>query len=515
MMGVNTTKKEFCVKFKIAAMTILCLSIMGVIPTESFALDQAKKTLEKGIGQYRHENYDEALATLKRAKEEDPRSAMVSYYLGLTYKRLEDYESAIPHLKDAVSYDPKMAGPMPELIDCLYQTGDIQGAKAAIAQAQAAGLDSAQVAFLNGLVLMKDGKWEDAVESFKNAKALDPSMSQSCNYYTGMAYLKGKKLSDAQKAFTEVVLINPNSNMSNFANEYVDTIARQEDAARPLKFTFDAAWQYDDNVVLKPDDSAAASSISDKADSRQVYTASGEYNHMFNDNLGLRGLYTFYYAKQSNLGFYDMVVNNFIIQPSIYFTNGLLTFPSGYSHTLVNDKAYLSRPFASGLYNFMLGDNNMCQLSVKYQNDDYLWNSSSGDESMSGNDLAGGIGWYAFFANKKGFFNLHYAVNQDWTKGKNWTYFGNKAGSVLSVPILEKFNVSVSGDFYFQNFAKSHTDYHVYRKDAVYTLSTLATYKFFKDCELQMQYTYISDNSNIAVYEYDRNIYSVGVEIRF
>ena len=502
-------------KHVVTAILILCLLMIGITPVIVYAGEKISATLEKGIGQYRHENYDEALITLKKAKEEDSRSSLTSYYLGLTYKKLQDYREAIPNLQDAVSYSPKIKEAMPELIDCLYQSGDIEGAKARITEAEAEGIRPAQIAFMNGLVLLKDEKWEAAAGSFKNAKELDPSLGQSCNYQIGIAYLKGKKLSDAQKAFTEVVLINPDSNMANFANEYVDTIAKREEAMRPLKFTFDAAWQYDDNVVLKPGETAVASSISDKGDSRQVYTASAEYSHMFSDNIGLRGLYTLYYAKQSNLGFYDTVVNNFIIQPTIYFLNGLLTFPSGYSHTLVNDKAYLSRPMASVLYNSMAGENNMCQLSIKYQNNDYLWTPSSDDEDMSGNDLGGAVGWYTFFANKKGFFNLHYGVNQNWTKGNNWEYFGNSAGAVLSIPVLNKFNLALSGDACFQNFANSHTDYHLYRKDAVYTLSALAAYKIFKDCELQMQYTYISDNSNISVYEYDRNIYSVGVEIKF
>ena len=471
--------------------------------------------LEKGIGQYKHENYDEALVILGKAREENPQSSLAAYYLGLTHKQLQNYDEAIANLKDAVTFSPKIKGAVLELIDCLYQLGRLDEAKRWIAEAEADGIRPAQVAFLKGLVLLKDEKLEDAVAAFRNAKELDPSMAQASNYQIAMAYLKGKKISEAQKAFTEVVIADPSSNMANFANEYVSALSKRREAMRPWKFSFGAAWQYDDNLVLKPDDTALASDLSEKADSREAYTASGEYNHMFNDWLGMRGLYTFYYAKQNDLGFYDTLVNNFILQPTLYLKNALLTFPSGYAHTLVNDKAYLSSPTTSGVYNFMPDKSNMGQSFIRYQNHDYLWAPVTADENRDGNNLTGGIGWYTFFAGNKGFVNFRYALDKDWTKGNNWEYWGNRVSAAALLPLSEKLNFTVSGDIFFQDFSKSHTVYHVYRKDTVYTVSALAAYKIYKDSEIQLQYTHVNDTSNISIYQYTRNIYSVGVEIKF
>lgn len=499
------------------AVSILLLGIPDFCQADEKVGADAKisATLEKGIGQYKHENYDEALATLKKAKEENPQSSLTAYYIGLTYKQLQNYREAIPCLKDAVTFSPKIKGALLELIDCLYQLGKLEEAKEWIAQAKSDGIRPAQVAFLEGLVLLKGEKWEDAVEAFKNAKELDPSMSQTCNYQIGIAYLKGKKISEAQKAFTEVVITDPHSNMANFANEYVGTLARRKEMAKPFKFTFGTAWQYDDNVVLEPDNVSIVSNISDKADSREVYTASGEYNHMFNDSAGVRALYTFYYAKQNDLGFYDTVVNNFMIQPTLYFNKALLSLPSGYSHTLINDKAYLSTPYTSAFYNFMPDSSNMGQAFIRYQNDDFLWTSSTSDENRDGNVLSGGIGWYTFFARNKGFVNFRYAMDKDWTKGNNWEYLGNRVSATALIPVWDKLNFTVSGDIFFQDFTNSHTVYNVCRKDTVYTLSLLAAYKIFKNCEIQLQYTHINDNSNISVYQYTRNVYSAGVEIKF
>ncbi len=472
-------------------------------------------TLEKGIGQYKHENYDEALVTLKKAKAEELSSTLAAYYLGLTYKQLQQYKDAVPPLREAVTNLPKIKGALIELIDCLYQLGKLDEAKKWIGEAEREGIRPAQVAFLKGLVLVKDNNVPEAIDSFKNAKSLDQSMTQAANYQIGMADLKANKLEDARKVFKEVVLVDPSSNMANYANAYIGALESRAEAEKPFRFSAGVAWQYDDNVVLQPANTTLATGITDKADAREVYTAQAEYNKRFNDLLGIKGQYFFYYGKENNLGFYDMLSNTFAIQPSIYYKNSLLTFPLGWSLTNVNDKFYLSSPSAAAVYNVMINNTNMFQAFLRYQNYDYIWLPIIPQEDRSGNELGGGLGWYWFFAKNKGFVNLKYGANRDWTNGNNWNYVGNRITATVLIPLMNKLNWTVSGDFFPQNFTRSNSIFGVYRKDQVYTLSTLVAYKVYKDSEIQAQYTFVKDDSNVGVYSYNRNITSIGVEIKF
>ncbi|MCK4851559.1 MAG: tetratricopeptide repeat protein [Candidatus Omnitrophica bacterium] len=495
--------------------------IVGVFIVLTFCINifaQDKKVnplIEKGIGQYKHENYEEALVTLKKARGEEPDSTLAAYYLGLTYKQLQDYPSAVAELEDAVTYSPKIKGALIELVDCLYQTGRLEEAYTWIEEAREEGIRPAQISFLNGLVLAKDKRYSEAISSFENAMDLDPAMSQSCEYQIGMLHLKTENYLEAKKVFEQVVIIDPNNNMANFANEYMNALDRRIEASKPFKFSMGSAWQYDDNVVLKPSGGLVATNITDNADMRQIYTGKAEYNHRFNKRFGLKGQFSTYISKQYDLGFYDTFSNTFTLQPSLYLEKGLLTFPVAYNHTCINDKAYLSRSAVSGIYNFMVGKTNMGQVFVKYQNKEYLWDPSRDDENRDGNDLGGGIGWYFFFAENKGFLNVRYALNKEWTAGDNWEYTGNRATVAVLVPIMEKLNLTVTGDMYMQDFGNTHTVYGGKRDDDVYTGSALLAYKFYENSELQLQYTFIKDSSNISIYEYDRNIFSVGVEINF
>ena len=472
-------------------------------------------TLEKGIGLYKHENFDEALGVLKKARLEEPQSTLAAYYLGLTYKQMQNYNEAAPHLRDAVTMPPKIKGALIELIDCLYQIGQLEEAGKWIAEAEAEGIRPAQTAFLKGLVLMKEDKNDDAVKSFNNAKDLDQSMAQAAEYQIAIAYMKTGKFHDAKDVFQRLTLVDPNSTMANFANTYMNAISDREKAMKPFRASVGVYWQYDDNVVLQPSGGTVGTNISDKGDAREVTTAMAEYTQRFGETYDIKAQYFFYWAKQNNLGFYDTLSNTFVLQPEMNLKSGQLSLPRAYNLTRVNDKAYLSTPSVAGVYNQMVGNHNMGQAYLKYAYKDYMWAPSIEDEDRTGNDFSGGVGWYYFFMQNKGFINLRYGLLKEWTSGNNWENWENDINLTLLVPVMDKLNVTVSGGLSSQLYDNSNSIFHVYRHDAVWTLSALAAYRFYKDSEIQLQYTYVNDGSNITVYAYTRNIYSAGVEIKF
>lgn len=501
-----------------AATIILVFNFSGIVFSQETAQDETKKlnpTLEKGIGLYKHENFDEALGVLKKARQEEPQSTLAAYYVGLTYKQMQNYKEAVPHLRDAVTMSPKIKGALIELVDCLYQTNQLDEADKWIAEAEAAGIRPAQIAFLKGLILLKENKDAAAISSFENAKALDPSMAQAVDYQIAIAYMKAGKFSNAKDVFQQLSLVDPNSTMANFANTYMNAISEREQAMKPFKASVGFYWQYDSNVVLSPSNASVATNITDSADSREVTTANAEYKYRFNDMFDVKAQYFFYWAKQNNLGFYDTISNTFVLQPEMALKNGLLSLPMTYNLTRVNDKAYLSNPAVSGVYNFMVGNHNMGQAYMKYAYKDYMWAPSIQDEDRTGNDLGGGVGWYFFFMKNKGFLNLRYSILKEWTEGTNWNNLENDANATLLIPVMDKLNVTLSGGVSLQSFENSNTIFHVYRHDQIYTISALAACKFYKDSEIQFQYTFVKDSSNVSVYDYNRNIFSVGAEIKF
>jgi len=70
---------------------LLCLSFI-LSPPVVFC--QQSNSLRVGINEYKEENYEEAVEALIKARNEDPKSSVAAFFLGLTYKQVMDYPKA-------------------------------------------------------------------------------------------------------------------------------------------------------------------------------------------------------------------------------------------------------------------------------------------------------------------------------------------------------------------------------------------------------------------------------------
>lgn len=326
----------FCLLFQ-----IICIILSSLFLLPLFSADQKpveEKKLDKAIWLFKHENYEEALIPLQELRRDDPRSSVTAYYLGLTLKQLQRCKEAKPHLEAAATLTPKIGNAVSELIDLLYKLDQLDEAKRWIDIAEKAGIAPSQTAFMKGLILLKEDKdINAAIAAFDKAQSLDELLTGMVKYYKGIAYLQAKELSKAKEVFKDVVMATPGQGLAAYANEYMDTISRVEEAAKPFHGYAQAVMQYDDNVVLMPGDESMVSGISEKEDWRQTYTAQCDYNFKFGDKASIKPGYSFYYAKQSNLGFYDMTSHDITLLPSLYFDKLAVTFPIHYNYITVNE----------------------------------------------------------------------------------------------------------------------------------------------------------------------------------
>ena len=499
--------QSFCVIF-------LCVSFLSC---SVFAQDATGgKLLEKGIYQFRQENYDEALVTFEEVVKEEPTSSLATYYLGLTYKRMEDYLNAKKYLEESLSLKPKIKNALIELIDLFYRLGEYDEAKKWIDVAEKADIRPAQSQFLKGLTLQKTGEYEQSVEAFNEAKNLDERLEQSANYQIGISYIKMNRYHDAKEALENVYVIDPYSQLGDYANRYVDALEGKIARDRPFHFLARAAFEYDSNVVLSPTDTSNVVGISNRDDTRQVFDVKGDYTWRTQDgSKSFKTGYGFHLSKQNDIGIYDNVGNYFYSTLNLSFDKILVTFPFNFNHTIVDDKNYLWSVSGGNINSIMLPKSQMLQLGVLYSRKDYMDYIFIPEENRDANQFFGLIGWYWFYAENKGFVNLRYTIDKDWTRGSNWEYLGHRASAGILYPFWDKFRLTINGDVYFQDFNKTHSIFNVKRKDQTYTAGALLTYEFLKNFELQFRYTYINEQSNIDIYDYDRHIVSTGIQFKY
>ena len=479
---------------------------------------QPTSSLEKGIAFYQREQDDEAAAMLKKARQEDPASTRAAYYLGLVYKRLQNYTEAKVHLTDAVTGTPKIKEALIELVEVLYQLGETDEAMKWIGVAEDVGIRPAQTAFLKGLVSAKAGKNLEAIEAFKKARELDKALAQSADYQIGLIQLKGKSWAEAEKTFQEVVIVDPNSDIAAFANEYMKAIQRRKETDRPFHLQAGFFVEYDDNVILKPGDVTTVGDIGNQEDTREVVTANAEWAHRFSDQWGVRLQYDLYFANQTSLDAFDLHSHTWGVVP-VYQSpaqNWTASMPLQYNHTWVDDRGFLSSETVNPLLNFKITDRQTGQIGVKLQLKDYLQAAANENEDRDAFRVAPGVGWFLIFWENKALLNLRYEFDTEDTDGRNWDYLGHRFTASVRAPFfLEKLYLTVAGDIYLQDFQHTHTAFNVARNDEAYTISSLLSYDLTQQLQLQFRVTYVEHDSNISIYKYDRNVISAGVLSKF
>ncbi|MBW1861368.1 MAG: hypothetical protein JRJ02_03220 [Deltaproteobacteria bacterium] len=69
------------------ALLVSFLFFLCIVLFNPSAQCQQAASIQKGVDQYKAENYEEAIEILIKAREEDPKSSVAAFFLGLSYKQ--------------------------------------------------------------------------------------------------------------------------------------------------------------------------------------------------------------------------------------------------------------------------------------------------------------------------------------------------------------------------------------------------------------------------------------------
>jgi len=516
-MGYFQTKKWSFIWYFSIAFVLLFLSSSEKVSSQPLPSKQTDY-LKNGIANIKEENYEEAMEDLVKARELDSNSSTAAYYLGIAYKKIQDYSKAKVNLKDALLLEPKVKEAVVELADVLYQLGETEEALKELESAEREGIESAQTSFLKGLILSALGKRAEAIESFKKSKSLDEKLTTSADYQIAMATLQEGNLSEAREILKEIVIRDPNADIAQFANQYIEAITKRIKEERPYRWTAGIQYQHDSNVLLKPGDVQASAGISGESDSAAIINLRAEYVPRLKAPFGLKTQYSLYQSLYGRLTSYDVQSHSIAIVPNYNRTGGSISLFTSYNLTRVDNLDYLKTLTLSPTYTFFISKTQFATLSAKYQDKKYVKAPTSADEDREGSDTNIGISWFYLIFENEGFINGRYEYNREDVKGKNWKYSGNRFGLSLLSPlplITQNLTLNLGGEAYSQDFDNTHTIFLKKREDKTYTFNTMISYKVHDDIALQLQYIYIRDVSNISVYDYNKNMVTIGVEGRF
>ncbi len=506
--------------------TLFVFFISMLLPLDSHS-ETRKKTSEQGVGQketgnleagianIKEENFEEAIDDLKKARSLDPNSSIAAYYLGIAYKKTEDFANAEKNLTDAVRLSPKVKKAPIELADVLHQLGKDKEALSVLTEAEAEGTEPANAAFLKGLILAGLGSFDEAVQAFERSKALDENLKRTADFQIASVRVKQGRLKEAENTFREIVLKDPNADISQFAKQYADDILKRIKEERPYNIIAGLQYVFDSNVILKPTDSTVAGDITDESDSGAVFTLRGEYAPELRGPVKLKTQYSLYLLRYFDLSTHDVQSHTFSAVPYYNLSKGLLSLVGSYNYTLVSDSGYVHGLSLSPTYQFAVKDRHMVQAGVKLAAKDYIKTPLTEDEDRDATEAGIDVSWHYILSENRGFLTASWGYTLSEAQGINWGYTGNRLSLGVYYPLKERLNLNAGIDANLQDFSDTHTSFNVKREDQTYSLNAMLSYNLLENLDLLAQTSYTTGNSNIAVYEYNKYTISTGVDYRF
>ena len=509
--------------------TVLSVSVILFFSFILFPPDASSQSqyLREGIEQYKLENYEEAVELLIKARKETPKSSAAAFFLGFTYKQMEDYKNALGHLRDAVTLTPKIKQALVELIDVAVQLGEVEEAKKWIEVAEKEDISPAKMAFIKGQILSKEGKNLEAIESFEKARFLDESLAQAVEFQIALCYMKEKELKKARDQFKAVVLHDPESDMAGFARNFQDMLEKRIELERPFRVTLGISEQFNNNLLSNPKYPEWTSGSNDEktfafAPSFRInyvptlkapwslsvqYAASGTFNDKFSNSR-------------------DTISNSISVVPGYTFGTYSLNLSTSYTHALLRGPSYERyQDSVSGgpMFRMLVGGKHILEFYAGYMFKEYH-DRNDPDAAVSlqqeDKDTTGPtcyVSWIWIFT-EGAFFNLKSEYIYDNAEGIWWENDGYKNSVNLTIPLIEKLKFQLSGQAFFQDYRHRHlllAELAAEREDETYTSSLGLTWEFLKNTDLVAQYTHTRVNSTIGIYEYEQDLYSLGIEYRY
>lgn len=180
----------------------------------------------------------------------------------------KDYAAAAESFERAKAQDPALAGVDLHLAMARYHLGDLDGAQAALDAAAPTSQERAEFHLYRGLLLLQNAQSREAALALDRARAIAPNaVEPTASYYAGLAWAAAQEQERAEESLARVQQIAPGSVWATEAQRALDA---RRGGARTWAW-LQVGAEYDDNVVLRGDGVSTPAEIGGDDDVRAVW----------------------------------------------------------------------------------------------------------------------------------------------------------------------------------------------------------------------------------------------------
>lgn len=506
---------------------------------------EAEVLLAQGTIAYDEGKYDEALRLLHQAQSLDPNNSRTLYYLGLTFLAKKQPSAAITHLQTAFELRPSDLFNRYQLGVAHFALKDYDGASPLLFKVYEEQPQIEDLGFYVGFLRYREKEYDKALEAFQMNRSQDPDINQLTLFYRGLVLGVLGVPEQAIRQLDEALRVEAVSPLTQGAIQLRDALAtgrRAPQEKKRLRIQLSVGGFYDDNVAINPNvstDPVAQNLRSRKASSSGFLTSAlFDYSWLRHGPFESTINYQFFQTLNFNNYLSRFNTQDHIVGTGAYYRGTALEnpyqigFEYSFDYLLLDDVAFLSRhsPTLSLLLvepSFsipLLGSvGNLTSGIVRYQIKTFYNEPANIDPRFFGPDVRDGyntmLGFSHIFrlSNDAHFVRFGYQYDNENTDGANFTYRGNKflTGAQVSLPI-PTFRLRYSLDIHWRNYNAAANSFFptnapgtVKRQDIQYNHLVQLVDELPYNFSLIFQYQYLRNDSNIGVFDYTKNVFSL------
>jgi len=289
-----------------------------------------------------------------------------------------------------------------------------------------------------------------------------------------------------------------------------------------LNFELTTRFQYDDNFILIPTTDVYNLKDKKKETTIELFYLRGEYAFLRTPHSQISASYGLYQAICNSLR--DNDVQDHIVSLDWLYSDRKETFPNkslrltySYDHLLSDYKSFLYRHTLRPILIIQETPKNLTLFQYTFQDKIFKDIPLFDEDRRDAKNHELGFVHFLRFNQGKHFLKTGYFYDREFARGDNWDYQGNKgiAGFQYTFPKDLRFNL----DYEYKNihYENPNIFFDQHRKDIERNLSAGISKDIGKnkDKTISLEYRRTVNSSNIALYDYEKNLVSAGMSWRW
>ena len=512
----------------------LASSTWAQMPTESDVY------VDRGIVAYDGKQFTDALQAFQEALRLNPDNINALYYAGLTYMALEQYEPAQAILEQALKLAPNDLDVAFQLGVAYFLQQQYEKAEAPFRQVYASQPQHPNIGYYLGFIEYRKPNYREALRLFQTNVPSDDAFAQLTRFYAGLCLSALGLAGQAREQIEEALRLQPASPLTAPAERFREVLGPAAKAERNFHIDVKTGLFYDDNVAVIPNVSQDP-----------VAEAARDQPHRTTGELG----YVRFQYTPLRTPDWEATIGSSVLQTINNDASAFNTFnPTGdatlayktsirnmptvgglsvvYDYFMLHDRNYLNRytvaPFGSLIWDAM----NLTQVQLRFQGKDFMDQGNlvtTGDNRDALNYMGGFIHFFRFQADQH-YIKVGYQYDWEAAKGNNWSYGGNRfllGGQYSLTPPRSSWwwggtirfrydlDVHIRGYTHLHDYLPTTSLGTIHRADWELTQLLSVSADLPWDITLSLEYLRDRTYSNLAVYDYTRNVVSLNASWRY